>query len=210
MASILATPLLARTLARHPLVRPSIFESASGYVADRLVGGRLDLALLFRDSPTHGVAVQPLLDEELFVMGNVGLDDLPLDDPCPLQRLNRVPLILPSGAQGLRVLVERSFIKADVTLNVVAEVDSLTTTIGAVRKAVGCTILSKSALVSHGGEQGLVIRPLAAPGLKRPVSLCWSTDLPRTAAAMAVRGILVDLVRELIADGTWSGAQSYL
>ncbi len=205
-ASVLAQPLLALVVARHPAIHLQIFESMSGYVADRVAGGRLDLALLFRDSPTIGIAVQPLLDEEIFLVGNAGLDDLPPGEPCPLSRLERVPLVLPSDAQGLRTLVERSFAKADVALNVLADIDSLPTLVGAARRGLACAVLAKSALASHGGEDGLTIRPLGNPPIKRPVSLCWPTNLPRTAAAMAVHAILVELTRDLVANGTWGGA----
>jgi LysR family nitrogen assimilation transcriptional regulator len=204
---LLCRPLIERVLARHPAIQLRIFESMSGYVADRLAGGQLDLAMLFRDSPTLGVAVTPLLDEDLLLMGDAGLGDLPGDAPCPLVRLGQVPMVLPSDAQGLRVLVERYLIKEGVTLKVVAEIDSLSTLVGVVRAGLACTILSRSALVAHGGEGDLTIRPLAVPsGIRRPVSLCWSTNLPRTPASIAVQRSLVALVCELVQQGAWSGA----
>lgn len=206
MASVLAAPLLQRVLARHPAIRLRIFESMSGYIADRLSGGLLDLALLFRDANTLGVAAMPLLDEELFLMGDAGVEDLPRNAPCPVSRLSGVPLAMPSDSQGLRVLVERSFVKADAVLHVAADVDSLPTLVNAARMGLACVILSRSALVSHGGEQGLSIRRLTGPPLTRPVSLCWPTNLPRTAATMAVQHTMVELMHELVAQGVWAGA----
>ena len=207
-AGLVAVPLLERLMVRHPAIQLTLFESLSGYIADRVASGRLDLALLFRDTPTIGLAALPLLTEELFLIGEPRLFSLADDEPCPLHRLDGVPFVLSSALQGLRVLVERSFIQAGIALNVVADCDSLTAVILAARQGLACTILSKSALAAYGGTVGVAVHPLVEPSIRRPVSLCWSTNLPRTAAAIAVQAIVVDLVGKLVADGRWGGAEA--
>jgi LysR family transcriptional regulator, nitrogen assimilation regulatory protein len=114
--------------------------------------------------------------------------------------------VLPSHAQGLRLLVERSFAQAGLELNVIADIDSLPTLISAAREGLACTILSRSALMSPDRLQRLTIRRLVEPGIRRPVGLCWSNSLPRTSAAIAVQQTIVDLAEELVGDQTWGGA----
>ncbi|OXS88547.1 hypothetical protein [Pandoraea apista] len=41
--------------------------------------------------------------------------------------------------------------------------------------------------------------------LQRPASLCWSNSLPVGSATVAVRQCIADLIRELQADGHWTG-----
>jgi LysR family transcriptional regulator, nitrogen assimilation regulatory protein len=50
VAAILALPLFERIRKRFPGIRLQLFESMSGYISELLPNGRLDLALLFRDS----------------------------------------------------------------------------------------------------------------------------------------------------------------
>jgi hypothetical protein len=51
------------------------------------------------------------------------------------------------------------------------------------------------------------VRLLAAGEVCRPVSLCWPTSLPRTAATLAVQSILIELMEGLVLAGKWVGAR---
>lgn len=51
------------------------------------------------------MAVQVLFEEDLYVMGNAGLD-LPEREECPLALLGNVPIVAPNGSVGLRLLIE--------------------------------------------------------------------------------------------------------
>jgi DNA-binding transcriptional LysR family regulator len=72
MASILAMLVFEQVMQRYPGIRLQFFESMSGYLNELLANGRLDLAILFRDTNTQGISVPPVLDEELQVMGEPG------------------------------------------------------------------------------------------------------------------------------------------
>jgi LysR family nitrogen assimilation transcriptional regulator len=60
-------------------------------LAELLANGRLDMAVLFRDMETRGVSVQPLLDEDLFLIGDIGQRNASEADPCPMRLLDRTP-----------------------------------------------------------------------------------------------------------------------
>jgi hypothetical protein len=49
------------------------------------------------------------------------------------------------------------------------------------------------------------MRRIVAPTMSRPTSLCWSHVLPVSAAAVAVRKLIVALVGELHASEKWAG-----
>jgi DNA-binding transcriptional LysR family regulator len=63
MASVLAVPLFERIQDRYPGIRLQFFESMSGYLNELLANGRLDLAILFRESDTPGISALPVLDD---------------------------------------------------------------------------------------------------------------------------------------------------
>lgn len=206
-ARVLAMPLFKRIRAKYPGIFLQIFESLSGYLAELLANNRFDMAILFRDTSTRGISVQPLVEEDLFLVGDIPGTNLSEVDSCPMRLLDSIPLVLPSHDQGLRLLVERSFAQADLELNVIADIDSLPTLISAAREGLACTILARSALMSSDHAQRLHVRRLVEPGIRRPVSLCWSNSLPRTSAAIAVQQTAVDLAQELVRDQVWGGAR---
>jgi len=195
---------LVRTVRqRFPQVRLQLFESMSGYIAELLNQNRLDFAILFRDTPSRAVEPEPLASEPLYLIGTP-------PGPAPrgkaagsaatisLKALDDVPLVLPSGSQGLREVVERAFAKAGITLNVVADLDSLPFLLAAAREGLACTILPASSLSEHDADMP---RRRITPELRRTLSLCWPRALPRSNAAEAVAEILREIVAAKIAEG---------
>lgn len=59
MTSVLAMPVFERVRERYPGIRLQFFESMSGYLNELLANGRLDLAILFRDTATPGISALP-------------------------------------------------------------------------------------------------------------------------------------------------------
>ncbi|NVO14855.1 MAG: LysR family transcriptional regulator [Rhodoplanes sp.] len=217
VAAMLAAPLLRRMRDQHPGIRLQVFESMSGYLAELLANGRLDLAVLYRDVETPNVAVEPLLDEDLFVMGAVPGDDVPgeagdageaTQATLRVAALSGVPLVLPSGGQGLRLLVDRAFAQADAEPpTVIADIDSLPLLLSAALDGLACTVLPWSALAALPAGVTLAHRRLVEPAVARPVSLCRLASAARTAAAEAVHDILVALTRERVEAGAWRGVR---
>ncbi|VVE61849.1 LysR family transcriptional regulator [Pandoraea captiosa] len=207
IASILAVPLFTRVREQYPGIRLQIFESMSGYIGELLANGRLDLAMLFRDSETRGISVMPLFDEALYVLG--GHRVCPAiyadDETCALEVLANVPIVVPSASNGLRLLIERSFASANAELNIVADIDSLPTLIDIARLGDACSILPVSALASRDPALRPPSRRIVSPHLQRPASVCWSNSLPVGSATLAVRQCIADLIRELQTDGHWKG-----
>ena len=205
IASLLATPLFQRVRQKYPGIRLQIFESMSGYITELLANGRLDLAILFRDTESLGVSLRPLFDENLYVVGHA-IAGLKIDDAvCPLQFLGNVPMVAPGPSNGLRLLIERTFSRAEVDLNIVADIDSLPTLLEIAESGEACTILPASALVRRHFENRPPVRRIVEPDMGRPASLCWSNSVPAIAATQVVKETMVELIAELQGKGDWPG-----
>jgi LysR family nitrogen assimilation transcriptional regulator len=205
IASLLATPLFKRVRQKYPGIRLQIFESMSGYITELLANGRLDLAILFRDTESLGVSLHPLFDESLYVVGH-GVDSLKVDDAvCPLQYLGNVPMVAPGPSNGLRLLIERAFSRAEVDLNIVADIDSLPTLLDIAESGEACTILPASALARRHFENRPPVRKIVDPDMGRPASLCWSNAVPAIAATEVVKATMIELIAELQRNGDWPG-----
>lgn len=205
VATILALPLFERIRKRYPGIRLQLFEGMSGYISELLSNGRLDLALLFRDTETRGMSVIPIFDEELCVLGHAGLSMNSNETVCPLRMLSNVPVVTPSARNGLRLIIERTFQREDVELNLIADIDSLPTLVAIASTGSACTILPASALARTAPAARPIMRKIVEPEMSRPVSVCWSHALPISAAALAVRKSIVELINELHMQGRWPG-----
>ncbi|WP_454766908.1 LysR substrate-binding domain-containing protein [Cupriavidus campinensis] len=200
-AAAFGMPLVRAVRQRYPQVRLQLFESMSGYISELLNQNRLDFAILFRDTPSRAVEPEPLASEPLYLIGTPPARAARAGT-IALKALGGIPLVLPSGSQGLREVVERSFAKAGIALNVVADLDSLPFLLAAAREGLACTILPASSLGDgHGAGDANMARHLILPELRRTLSLCWPRALPRSNAAEAVAEILREIVAQRIAEG---------
>ncbi|WP_120296340.1 LysR substrate-binding domain-containing protein [Paraburkholderia sp. BL23I1N1] len=207
MASILAMPVFERVRQRYPGIRLQFFESMSGYLNELLANGRLDLAILFRDTNTPGISALPVLDEELYLMGEPGGAVTGRLRTCALSELADVPLVAPGVSNGLRLLIERTFAREQVPLNIIADVDSLPMLLSIAQSGAASTILPASALALRGPADRPRRRRLVDPLIRRPASLCWPNALSVSSASLAVRQTICELIAELCSSGVWTGIE---
>src|SRR5215213_4394026 len=202
----LGMPLVRAVREQHPGIRFQLFESLSGYLSELLANNRLDFAVLFRDMETRSISVSPLVRETLHLIGDCGLSDaVKIRDTCVLSELHGVPLVLPSSAHDLRLTVERAFAQAGTEPNIVADIDSPRTMLSIASDNLACTILPLSALPPSQEAKGLRTRRIVQPEITRTMSLCRLVSAPRSPAAAAVEAVVLSLVPQLVADGTWPG-----
>jgi LysR family nitrogen assimilation transcriptional regulator len=177
-ASAFGMPLIHEVRARYPHVRLQLFESMSGYIAELLNNNRLDFAILFRDTASRSVEPEPLASEALYLIGQLPASvasgrrgSRQAADSVPIKSLAGLPLVLPSGSQGLREEVERAFSRAGVALNVVADLDSLTFLRAAAREGLACTILPASSLTAADAAVPQILREIVAARIAEGGSL---------------------------------------
>jgi len=202
VAVVFALPMFEYVRRHYPGIRLQIVEGMSGYLAELMANGRLDMAILFRETETRGVSVRPLFDENLFVFGRI--DGIGPAQDVPMRHLANVPMVLPSAANGLRVLIERAFAREGIDPDIVADIDSLPTMLAIARQEEVVTIVSSDAFGRNTADQHLVHR-LVDPEISRPVSLCVPNALPTSAVSLAIQKVVIRLVAELVASGVWSG-----
>src|SRR5215467_7950178 len=122
----LGLPLLKHLRAKYPGVLLNIVEGLSGHLEQMARLGQLDLAVLFGLKAAAELSVEPLLVEELFVIVPVGSALVPADRvSLALKEVAALPLILTSPSHGLRRRIALEFERANLSIDTVAEVDSL-------------------------------------------------------------------------------------
>lgn len=208
-AAAFGMPLVRAVRQRYPGVRLQLFESMSGYIAELLNNNRLDFAILFRDTPSRAVELEPLASEALYLVGTPPplaaasrrRTRPPGGNTIAFDRLADIPLVLPSGSQGLREVLEEKAAQAGIRLKVVADLDSLPILLQTASEGLACTILPASSVAAQDTAPGALPVRLIQPELKRVLSLCWPRALPRTSAAEAVADTLREIVATKVAQG---------
>jgi LysR family nitrogen assimilation transcriptional regulator len=204
VGAVLTTSLVREFRAEFPKVSLGVMEGFSGHVLEWLTTGRIDVAVLYNAPRTSTLVSDPLLTDELILLG-------PVRDPAnagrgevQAARLAELPLILPSRPHGLRVLVDEFLSRIGVTPNVQVEIDAMPSTLSLVESGIGYTILSYSC-VHHLVSAGRIRTwSLVNPSMTRTLVVATSTQRPVTKAARALVGFVRRQVDALVAGGRWT------
>lgn len=203
----LGLPLVRHIREAYPGIVLNVIEGLSGHIEHMTRVGQLDVSVLFSQTAASELAVEPLLDEELFVIAPA---DCTLIDPdaksLNLAQVARLPLILPSEGHGLRRRIVLEFHRLGLPIQPVAEVDSLPLLMACVEEGTGVTIKPMSALYSVRGH-GPRWRALSISdtSMKRPNFLYSLSSDKLSPCAAIVRREIKTIVRRLVQDGQWQG-----
>ena len=201
---VLAGPLAEDFRRTYPKVRLKIVEGVGAFVHEWMVGGRLDVGVLYQPEPSRHLETTPLWREDLylFAAADAGLDP---SRPAPLASLARHPLILPSAGHGLRGLLERHAARHEIELHVEIEVDATRIQKELVARGLGYSVLPFASIAEEVREGILSAAPIAAPTIPRRVVLAYPVDRPVPRSARLLGDRLIAVVREIFAEGGWPG-----
>ncbi len=119
ISGIIALPLLKAARERYPRIKLTIAEAMSGFIADWISEGRVDLAVLYEAARNDAMVSDLLLEEELVV---VWRGDTNCRPEISLAELRDVPMVVPSGAHGLRVQIDAALGALGITPNIAIEI----------------------------------------------------------------------------------------
>jgi LysR family nitrogen assimilation transcriptional regulator len=193
-AAELALPLLRAVRSRHPDVLLHLNENFGTTLADLIADGRMDMAVVYGTKSVAGLSFFPLLHEELVLVG-----------PAPsraggevsLQEAAAMDLLMLRPHNVIRKVIDEAFVQAQSAPRVAAELESTPTLIDAVANGLGSAILPVSAARLVGKACNAQLRRISDPIARIPLALCTSDHLPMSPAALAVKGILLELAEEL-------------
>jgi len=201
LSPLLSYELLVRVRTAYPNILLHISEASGWLLRERLVNGRLDVGLLYVGQAERGLAVEPLVLEELFYCTAD-------PDPAPIRlaEATQTPLLLAAHDANSRHVAEEAFKKRGLTVTPAAEIDTIITFRRAIASGMGNGIAPWCALYDGDGKVALNFRRFADAEMVRPVALCFPEVAQRSPAIEAVAATLKTLVLELVENGTWQGA----
>ncbi|STV02973.1 nitrogen assimilation transcriptional regulator [Klebsiella pneumoniae] len=122
-ASAITMPLLQTVRNELPEVMVYLQESSGTALNDKLLAGQLDMAVLYERSPVAGIVSQPLLKEDLYL---VGTRDCP-GQSVDLTAVAEMNLFLPRDYSAVRARVTEAFTLRRLSAKIIGEIESITT-----------------------------------------------------------------------------------
>lgn len=202
VSGILVPALVRAARAVLPDTRLRVVESYSGAVQRALLDGTFDVGVVYAGQPVSGMPTEPMLTERLVLVGPAGEGRLAAGS-IRLAEALALPLVLPGPEHGMRRLVDREARRADLTVNVVLEVDAMLAAIELCEED-GCFTILPSCAVERAVRRGEVTAvPIVDPPLVRGLALATTTARPASLAVRAVARLVLDTARRLAAEGRW-------
>lgn len=185
--SVLAD-VLHRFRGEYPDVEIRIDEAYSGTLIDWVMTGDLDFAIVNGTRRKAGVAMHPLIDEEL-VMLERGTNNSRLA-PVPFKRLTEFSLVLPSRRHGIRGIVDEAAAMRGIHITPQIEVDALAPTLKLVAESNLTTILPAIVARKATHELRLQTRRIVDPVLERQLVYVYRAQQPLSRVLKAFIGVL--------------------
>ena len=187
LARVLTVPLTRAFRQQLPDARLSISEGLSTVMQEWLLHGRLDIALLYNAQPAAGIEILPLLTEEL-VLVQARPPGLPEDPPAPpiaLRDIARLPLVIPSRPNAIRMHLEAEMAGIGCRPEIALEIDGVSAILDLVADGAGCAVLSRNAVASSVSPSAFTVRTICEPALRTRLSLVTSSLRPATLTQQA-------------------------
>ena len=189
-ASAITMPLLQTVRNELPEVMVYLQESSGTALNDKLLAGQLDMAVLYDRSPVAGITSQPLLKEDLYLVGTRDCPGQSID----LTAVAEMNLFLPRDYSAVRVRVDEAFSLRRLTAKIIGEIDSISTLTAAIASGMGVTVLPESAARSLCSAANGWMARITTPSMSLPLSLNMSARGSLSPQAQAVKEILMSLV----------------
>lgn len=200
LARMLTVPFMRGIASQLPQAQVSIGEGLSAALLTQVQHGRLDVALVYDAHAWPEVAIKPLLNEALVLVGKraPGLAQDPPDGAVSLAEIAQVPLVIPRRPNAIRQSVEQRLGARGLSLNVALEVDGVSAILDLVADGAGSALLPPNAVFSCIKPSDFVTRRVEGAALDVPVMVATSGRRTMTSTQMAALALLCDTARVVL------------
>lgn len=198
-----ASALLAMRLVRachdaYPDISLNVVEGMSEEVMRRLGDNSIDMGFTYNPTAVSGIATEPLLIEDLYLVGSTGADGpggtVTFADVC------KKSLILPSKGFGLREWIEETARERGLTIDVAFEIDSVTTIRELVEGGLGWTVLPFASVHRAVSAGRLAAAQITRPRVSRTLHFAYASSHSETNASRAIREVIDRVIDESIRE----------
>jgi LysR family nitrogen assimilation transcriptional regulator len=200
LAPKLVGGVLEECRASLPKVTLRVSDGDSLSLEDKIASNSVDLAVLYEDEFATALTRKPLFRQKMYLISRLPLPDH--EGSISLERIAKIPLVLPGATNGRRALIDRVFATAKLAPNIVLEADSLSSEMWAVR-----TDVLPVGDMSHFGPHAFAKPLLIEPPMHLICSIAYSAGFPLTSAGEAVRDFLLGFIERRVQQPDMPGTE---
>ena len=215
LGNSVTVPLVKAFAQSLPNARLATVEGLSAYILEWLNVGRVDCALVYNATASATVDLQPLLDDQLFLIAPPAAGDKTARgrsaraaskkaaerDSITLAELADYPLIIPSRPHAMRMSVENALASVERKIRVVHEIECIPAVIDLVRQGHGFGVLPMNSVKATQWASEVLIRPIGHPALTACLSIATSAHRPRSPLMRKAIDVIRAIVRQEIQPG---------
>jgi DNA-binding transcriptional LysR family regulator len=190
----LVSTLYRRLKERYPLIQLAVREGQGAQLETWLEDGSVDLAILFRTSPTPRNGDTYLVETSTYLVSAAG-DPLTSQPTVRFSALDNLPLVLFCRPNSWRNHLEQISAERGVSLNVVLEADSISLQTQIVSEGGMYTLLGPYAIAAAAKERRIQSAKLVAPVVTRHIALAMSRHGELTLACRTVMQVARDIAK---------------
>ena len=200
VARVLTVPLTRAFREKMPDAHLSISEGLTAAMQDSLLNGRLDIALLYNPKSTSGLEISNLVQEELWLVQAraSALQEDPPPPPIGLQDVAKLPLVIPSRPNAIRMHVESEMAGIGCRPRIALEIDGVTSILELVADGAGYAILSRNAVTRSINPSAFSTRPSSEPKLSIQLCSVVSSLRPSTLTQQATLSLIREIAQRLL------------
>lgn len=200
LARVLTVALVHTFRAELPDATISINEGFSAAMLESLSAGRLDIAVVYNAQPSAEIEIAPLFEEDLLLVQKrpAGLMEEPGPGAIPLCEVARLPLVIPSRPNAIRMQVESELVNLGCRLNIALEIDGVSAILDLVRDGAGSAVLTRHAVTNSIWPSAFRVRTITSPELRSKVSVVTSATRPATLTQQATLKLLQQTVDQVM------------
>jgi LysR family transcriptional regulator, nitrogen assimilation regulatory protein len=140
-----------------------------------------------------------LLEEPLFLVQRQTSKTLAKPRSVRLSDVAKLPLVIPSRPNSIRMLVESEMANLGCRPQVALEIDGVAAILDLVEDGAGSAILSRNAVATSARPQAFAMRAISAPSLRSKLAMAMSSQRPATLTQKATLQLIGQMAHNLLA-----------
>jgi LysR family nitrogen assimilation transcriptional regulator len=207
-----SAPIVEAFRERWPAVALHMREGLSSSLQEWLLDRRVDLAIVYNQPPLEAFDVLPLCSEAMVIVGPPGdtLIQQRGGEPLRIRDLAELPLIVPGFPHANRRVLEQAAVQHGVHLRIVLEVDSVTLTKALVRRGLGYSLLTYTAIQEEVERGELQALPIERPAIRSTVALATLREQRASRLVRTMSDVVAEKLHDLATTGAWKDHVTWL
>lgn len=204
MFDLITAPIVLQYGRAYPDVKLNITEGTSAVLHEAVLTGRIDFAVVSSTESLPTLEGQPLLCEQLYLVGPPSEPQEVVDSAAAdLKLISTLPLMLTCRPNAMRLIVENAMHASGLPSNIVLETSSTRLLTKIASCGAGWTILPYCAIQRLVESKRVIIAPIQ--GMEITWILVHSRERALSIPGQKFRDLLIEIARTEIAAERWLG-----